>query len=387
MTAVKAAVGRYGPRPVDTDPIRPGDGNAELCITANLAANVSVGSFAQAPQFRAMSAMAPIATELMHRSETTRCAKTGPDWGLRIWLKARLLALAFSSVTPSHQGEIWYVFRRTRCGPRSWGKHMKRGVVARHSARTAIANAGDRVHQRRVGCFLFVSKEQSMSELSDEAIALIKQQWDRFLEQEKTVLSEMNIYKWALRTFFVVVLGGSIYGVFQIQNYVDDRVARHVEKQDNLYSGAVFTATGNPRSALEKLDSFIMSVSNDSSANQRGSSRNVSWDLSNVSAEQKTFLFISLLAALAAIDDKMPAASLSENPNGIRCLPIGFFALTCYIPAVGKGTRNSISIWECLICISQTIKPASPRLGTISLEQIKRRPKKTISGTIIGLSA
>src|SRR5712664_848364 len=25
-----------------------------------------------------------------------------------------------------HRGEICYVLRRTRCGPRSWGKHMRR---------------------------------------------------------------------------------------------------------------------------------------------------------------------------------------------------------------------------------------------------------------------
>jgi hypothetical protein len=43
-----------------------------LCITANLAANVSVGS--EAPDARGMSAMPPIVTKAMSRSETSLCA-------------------------------------------------------------------------------------------------------------------------------------------------------------------------------------------------------------------------------------------------------------------------------------------------------------------------
>jgi hypothetical protein len=55
-------------------------GNAGLCITANLAADVADGSSAPhrcALDARGMSAMPPIPTKLMHHNEPSRGARTG----------------------------------------------------------------------------------------------------------------------------------------------------------------------------------------------------------------------------------------------------------------------------------------------------------------------
>ena len=69
----------------------------------------------------------------------------------------------------------------------------------------------------------------------------------------------MNLYKWVLRIAFVLFLGGSIFGILKIQDYVDDRVAKRVEKQDTLYSASAYNAGNNYRYALENLELFITS--------------------------------------------------------------------------------------------------------------------------------
>jgi hypothetical protein len=132
-----------------------------------------------------------------------------------------------------------------------------------------------------------------MGELSEEATKLIKVKCEEFFAQERSLLTELNLYRWALRALFVVVLGGSVFGIIKAQDYLDDIVARHVQKQDDLYSGAVLTAAGDSRGALERLDSFVNNVGTDKGM----------WDVKDVSVEQRSFLLFSLLTALSSIED------------------------------------------------------------------------------------
>jgi hypothetical protein len=141
--------------------------------------------------------------------------------------------------------------------------------------------------------------------LSDDAVKLIKEQCEACLKDEKAILVEMNSYKWIIRGLFIVVLGGSIFGIFKVQDYVDERVASRIEKQDDLYSGAVLAATGESRAALEKLDNFANGVSGKvAQNNQINVATDAAWNLDKVSKEEQSFFFLSLLSTLASMKDQ-----------------------------------------------------------------------------------
>jgi hypothetical protein len=189
-----------------------------------------------------------------------------------------------------------------------------------------------------------------VTQLSEDAIKLIKEQCDELLKQERGTLEELNFYKWLLRAFFVVVLGGSIFGILKIQDYVDDRVAKRVEKQDNLYSGAVLDAAGYPRSALEKFESFLISV-NKNASGEGGTpivtlpvptgnrSTGDRWlDLAKISPEQRNFLVLSMLGALSEIEDK-------DDVNGGEFVGKSDWAALLTDPVFRTEMVNS-SYWE-----------------------------------------
>jgi len=175
-------------------------------------------------------------------------------------------------------------------------------IAAERADRLRVAHLANLLTNTTIGSDLTPvnSWEDKMADrLSDDAVKLIKEQCEAFLKEEKAVLFEMNIYRWVLRGLFVVILGGSIFGIFKVQEYVDGRVASRVERQDDLYSGAVMAVTGGPRAALEKLDNFVNGVSGTTLQDS-----STVWHLDKISKDQQTFFFISFISALASIRDQ-----------------------------------------------------------------------------------
>ena len=72
-----------------------------------------------------------------------------------------------------------------------------------------------------------------MEPLSEEAKNLIELQCRSVLEQYRDALRE--IYKWAARSFFALVLGGSIVGFFQLQDYLDERITKNTSNLEHLF--------------------------------------------------------------------------------------------------------------------------------------------------------
>jgi hypothetical protein len=81
-------------------------------------------------------------------------------------------------------------------------------------------------------------------ELSDDAKKLIEAECNRVNEQSKGLLREVEIYKWAARVFFTLVLGGSIVGVFKLQDYIDDRITKRTESLERLFNAKSLSDNG-----------------------------------------------------------------------------------------------------------------------------------------------
>lgn len=152
-----------------------------------------------------------------------------------------------------------------------------------------------------------------MVELTDEAKRLLEDEFRKFARENQQVLDEMNVYKWMIRALFVVVLGGSILGVYKLQDYLDDRIATRVEKFDNLYLASVLATSLQNRNALEEIGSFFDKLAEGSKASTNGSVGNVGLGIeqdfsrvSDLSKSQREFFFITLLDTIANIDDIGP---------------------------------------------------------------------------------
>jgi hypothetical protein len=100
-----------------------------------------------------------------------------------------------------------------------------------------------------------------MAELTDDAKKLIQEECTAVLEKYKDVLREVEIYKWATRAFFTLVLGGSILGFFQLQNYLDERIAKGTSHLERLFIARSLTDGNQPKDALPELVEFARSVS------------------------------------------------------------------------------------------------------------------------------
>jgi len=145
-----------------------------------------------------------------------------------------------------------------------------------------------------------------MSQLSEEAVRLINEHCEKILKQQKDLFAELNIYKWALRTFFVVVLGGSVFGSIKARDYIDDIVASRIQKQDDLYAAAILSTAGDYRRSLELFDRFMIAAagSNSTSTGLFERQNMLSWK--GVSSQQQTLVFIYLVTTLAGISDQAP---------------------------------------------------------------------------------
>lgn len=139
-----------------------------------------------------------------------------------------------------------------------------------------------------------------MDELTEVAKKLIKDEFDKLARDNSSILLELKFYTWAIRIIFVVVLGGSIWGLLKAQDYVDERIALHTETFDSLYIANLFTQNGDPRTALGYADAFINNVRDNKDV----------WDLRKLSEPQQNFFFMTILRIVANMSDKDKSSSV-----------------------------------------------------------------------------
>jgi tetratricopeptide (TPR) repeat protein len=72
---------------------------------------------------------------------------------------------------------------------------------------------------------------------------------------EKT-LRELSAYKWGLRVFFTVLLGGSVLGFLKYQEYLDGRIADRIVRLDSFSYAVSLQRSGNYRKALIELENL-----------------------------------------------------------------------------------------------------------------------------------
>jgi tetratricopeptide (TPR) repeat protein len=94
-------------------------------------------------------------------------------------------------------------------------------------------------------------------ELSDEAKRLLAEHFEQLSRKNEETLRELNVYRWALRTFFVVLFGGSILGFLKLQDYLDDRIQKRAEDLSGIIYGSAAQSSGDPRTAIEQYNPFL----------------------------------------------------------------------------------------------------------------------------------
>jgi hypothetical protein len=145
--------------------------------------------------------------------------------------------------------------------------------------------------------------------LSDEAKGLIELQCRSVLEQYRDALREVQIYKWAARSFFALVLGGSIVGFFQLQDYLDERITKNTSNLEHLFYAKSLSEGGEPREALPELLEFARYSSSTPLPQSVPStdSRNLFGDFAKAGPAIRSYFFLNLLDVISAIPDDSSA--------------------------------------------------------------------------------
>lgn len=148
-----------------------------------------------------------------------------------------------------------------------------------------------------------------MEALSEEARKLIELQCRSVLEQYRDALREVQIYKWAARSFFALVLGGSIVGFFQIQDYLDERITKNTSNLEHLFYAKSLSDGGEPREALPELLEFarFSSATPLPQSVPSSDSRNLFGDFAKAGPAMRSYFFLSLLDVISAIPNDTSA--------------------------------------------------------------------------------
>ena len=72
-----------------------------------------------------------------------------------------------------------------------------------------------------------------LSSLKEARMELRTEVAERLAVHQKLV-QELEIYKWVIRFLFVILLGGSIYGILSFGSFVDARIADRMKRSDKL---------------------------------------------------------------------------------------------------------------------------------------------------------
>jgi hypothetical protein len=97
-------------------------------------------------------------------------------------------------------------------------------------------------------------KEKSAEEKELELIKykFLNESQELFKKHEKAIV-ELSIYKWAVRSFFAVVLGGSILGFLKYQEYLDGRISERIVRLDRFNYAISLIRSNNHRQSLFEL--------------------------------------------------------------------------------------------------------------------------------------
>jgi hypothetical protein len=90
-------------------------------------------------------------------------------------------------------------------------------------------------------------------ETLDELVSTYRDALDD-IEKTKTAyrntIVELNAWKWVVRFLFLLLLGGTVWGVAKYQDIIDNRIAQHVFKMDRLPTAISLAESSNWRGAL-----------------------------------------------------------------------------------------------------------------------------------------
>ena len=104
---------------------------------------------------------------------------------------------------------------------------------------------------------LDVVPDEVNMELTEDAKALIAGYVSQLSKANEATLKELNLYRWALRAFFVLLFGGSVLGVLKLQDYLDDRIQKRWEDLGGIIYGSAAQSAGDPSTAVEQYTPFL----------------------------------------------------------------------------------------------------------------------------------
>jgi tetratricopeptide (TPR) repeat protein len=74
------------------------------------------------------------------------------------------------------------------------------------------------------------------------------------MAKEQKALHELELYKWAVRAFLLIILGGSIWTVLRYKQIIDAQVAQRMINSDRLNLAIQLAGSGQWRESLSELD-------------------------------------------------------------------------------------------------------------------------------------
>ncbi|MEZ5820069.1 MAG: hypothetical protein R3D82_04605 [Xanthobacteraceae bacterium] len=162
----------------------------------------------------------------------------------------------------------------------------------------------------------------SKPELSSEAKQLVKEEFDSLSARLQSSLVEIAVWNWIARIVFLAVLGGSIFGFLRFQDFLDDRIASRAATFDRIYLANSFVQSQQPRRALQEISSFMDAQR---LVNTTHRSAFYEFDQLRLSSSQRNFFHLTVLGAVAQINDRDPAGLILGKDFWIALLDSSYF--------------------------------------------------------------
>ena len=136
---------------------------------------------------------------------------------------------------------------------------------------------------------LLTKQQEALTKLQE---ALTKHQ--EMVAKQQQSLHELDLYKWGIRAFLVLVLGGSIWTILKYKDVIDTQIAARMLKSDKLNLAIYLANSGQWRESLAQLDEIWPDIGRSSQ---------------HIDPEYRSFFFRNVLWVISQAEETLPDGS------------------------------------------------------------------------------
>lgn len=142
-----------------------------------------------------------------------------------------------------------------------------------------------------------------MVDLTEEAKRALKDEFEKLSARYDKILVESSVQNWIFRITFLLVLGGSFYGLYRFEGVIDDRITSRAAVFDRIYLANILAQSGQYRSALQEIAAFTDSLR----SNESGGKPPYDFDSLKLTLSQRNFFNLTVITAVAASTERDPS--------------------------------------------------------------------------------